>query len=188
MAPLKVSRPRLPPAPEPTESRVALRGKLAYEKYMADRKDAVCSTVDPKGFAADPGDYVYTRDHCRPKGRKNEKSPKGAEKKSADSDAPVVETKDHKKELGAFKAVVKKQLADKGTKALLTNEDETQKIVRTITGKMLLPYYRTKYPDPEKRYEQIKKDLKIKHADPKFAVMSQIVVILDALEANDRKK
>ena len=52
----------------------AQRGKREYGDFIASRRAALCAAQNPKAFAADPGKFVYTAEHCHARGTRRRRT------------------------------------------------------------------------------------------------------------------
>lgn len=165
-------------------SSAAMSAKRVYDDFLADRRAAVCRAKDPDAFAADPGSFVYTADHChakKGKGSASDRLQTSIRGTSASSDA---------KDIRAIQAIVDLQYPklqnDRQSAPTKTPGDEVDvphETILQLTGFMMMPYYRTRYPDPDARYAHILKVSKTK-TNPRFRVMSQVLMFLKAYRAS----
>lgn len=168
------------------KSRAAIKGKRDVDAFVQERKADLCRDVDPK-YDSDPGAFVYTRDHCRPK-RKSSRSKTPTAAATAAGDAMAAARAVDAAEIKALKAVLRKQYAHKGIERIIADEKKTGYFTITkMVSTMLMPYFRAKYPDPEERYAEVRKHLKLKD-DPRFNVLNDVLFVLLALNAGPNAK
>jgi hypothetical protein len=162
----------------------ALRAKSEYSAFIADRRVKVCSAKDPKAFAADPTKFVYTAEHCHTKGVKGAKSSSTSNKPSPSSDDT---------EIRQIQTILENQFPKikngrkYPTKTPRDEVDIPHETILMLTGFMMMPYYRARYPDPDTRYMHVLKSSKIQ-TNPRFRVMSQVLMFLKASNANPTTK
>ena len=192
MPPKKKQKQKQPPPSESTKppydipkATKAMQAKKVHDKFIAERKAAVCRASDPKLYDKKPETFVYTNDHCHPRSKATTASSR-AQSKRKGSAATDRSRLDDKKEIKALNAIISKKYTPKERQHML-NKNTTgvnHVLVTATTGMMLLPFYRSKYPDPEERYGQILDKLKLeKGPDFMFSVLYQSSIILSALNS-----
>lgn len=164
----------------PPRARAAARAREVVDGFLSERKSDVCRPVDPVRFARSPGDFVYTRDHCRIRGDKKDKKPPAPKQVDRDADAREIETiKDFIRSFSpaALRAELVRERASI-SKALPT-------LITSMVTEMLLPFNRAKYPDPFLRYEHIsKQNMNRNRYNPRTSVMHQTLYLLISLNSD----
>ena len=186
----------------------ALRAKREYGDFIAERRVAVCGAKNPKAFAADPAKFVYTAEHCHArdamgargikgaKGAKDAKGTKEAKEASgktanaslASGDTNGVHSVDDK-EIQAIHAIIESDYPTVVKDGLILDKVPREEkraphdTMLRLTGIMIMPYYRIKYPDPSVRYTNILKTTNIRTTQ-RYRVLSQVLMSLKAYRAS----
>jgi hypothetical protein len=174
-----------PPQLDAAKADSAMRGKRAYTDFIAERRVAVCSAKDPKAFSADPGKFGYAAERCYVRGAKTDAASASARSVSKSSSVKKPDDDD----IRAIQLIVDTQypkIKNKRNAVSRTpgsEEKATHETILKLTSLMLLPFYRKKFPDPDKRYIHIHKDGKIL-SNPRFRVMSSVLLFLKASNAS----
>jgi hypothetical protein len=181
------SKTRGRPQFDAAKAATAMRGKRAYTDFIAERRVEVCSAKDPKAFAADPGKFGYSAERCYVKGAKGAKSADTVASASARSKASVSKADDN--DIRAIQAIMDTQYPRiKNSHNIMSRTPRDEETVShdtilRLTTLMLLPLYRNKFPDPDKRYIHIHKEFKIPK-NPRYRVMSSLIMFLKASNAS----
>jgi hypothetical protein len=180
-APAKTKKKAPAHAFDAAKAEVASRDKQAYAGFVAERRASVCSAKNPKAFAADPSRFVYTAEHCYAKGEKGAKGAKGekgAKGAKGEKGAPSYDD-----EISAIQVIL-----DNEYPLVLKNGRATSRMPRgesrapheallKLTGLMMMPYYRSRYPNPSTRYTHVSKGIK---TTQRFRVLSQVLMSISA--------
>lgn len=163
------------------KARAAAAAEQVQREFLEERRMAVCSAKNAKDteYRKTPEKFVYTKDHCRLRGSAATKRSPSAARNTTEVD---------KKEIKLLREVLKRDLDKQDKTAVFTREERATRYntISTLAARMLLPHYRAKFPDPEDRYYQIKKDTPAVYTDPKYSVLSQVLLFLVALNTSNQ--